>query len=173
MIMQQPTSGPVPVSRIRPFTGWDREFNAAILHIADKLTNGRYTGVTNAPSTLQELKDRFAYSGQICVSSEHCDNTIYGDREVNIAFRAWHDWCHLVGNHEFDLGGEYTVAKMQYEHMERVYGKRLARKWWPLIDAEVSGQAAYVANMGEFPVDQPAFDKLFIRKYHPSSVYAA
>lgn len=174
MIMQQPTSGPVPCDRIRPFTGLDQGFNAAVLQIASQLMpRGWSIGMPmDEPYTLADLKADVAHGGKIIIDPSHSDHTIFGDPEVNYAFRAWHDWCHLHGNHEFNMSGEYEVSRMQADHLCTLFGYEAFLDWWPLINAEVNGQARHAAETGQFPTDQMAFDLAYIRRVHPRSIYA-
>lgn len=172
-IMQQPTSGPVPCDRIRPFTGLDQGFNAAVLQIANRLMPRGWALLYRPPTTLGELRQTTVdLQGQIGVSRGHSYHTIFGDPEVNYAFRAWHDWCHLHGNHEFNVSGEYEVSRMQADHLCTLFGYDAFLGWWPLINAEVNGQARHAAETGQFPTDQVAFDLAYIRRVHPRSVYA-
>lgn len=159
MIMQQPTSGPVPVSKLVPFTGIDRGFNAAVVHIANRLNpRGWDLGYAYAvPNTLEGLKREYARHGRLIVSSENSDHTIFGDPEVNYAFRAWHDWHHLHYGYEFTPQGEANVAFCQTTDLITLYGQEKARLWRKLIDIEVNGQVRYHEYHGCFPIYQRDF----------------
>ena len=50
------------------------------------------------------------------------DLTIYGDREANYAFRAWHDWCYWRNNLDHSMAGEITACRMQCGHIVQLYG---------------------------------------------------
>lgn len=101
-----------------------------------------------APATFQELKANS--TGILTVWDGASDNTIYGDANVNHAFRAWHDALHLKLNASFTLEGEILVAKEQ----SRLIGSDLLGD---ILIAEVKGQAEYFNKHGQFPVNQVEF----------------
>lgn len=135
-----------------------RQLNVAVLTIAKRLMPCGFDVGPDAPDTLEGIKANYALTGRIKVWDGASEQTIYGDREVNYAFRAWHDWCHLRGNHEFDDEGELAVAVMQCSHVQEVYGLGpTASAICRVIMAEVVGLARYRRDHGEFPVDQRTF----------------
>jgi hypothetical protein len=163
MIMQQPTSGPVPVSKVIPFIGLDQAFNAAVNHIAGRLWPMGFKAI---PCTeirdLDCLRRAMKRHGCMVVSSEYSDPelTIWGCRETNYAFRAWHDWHHLKLDAPFDLAGETAVANSQAGDLINLYGAATSRPgspWRKLLEAEVIGQARYMDYHGQFPTDQKGF----------------
>ncbi|MBZ0227979.1 MAG: hypothetical protein K8F58_05935 [Bauldia sp.] len=79
---------------IRPL---DPALNAAILHIATRLFPCGFDIADNAPGTYRQLKAHLDAGQRMVVYAGGCDHTIYADREINYAFRAWHDWCHYAG----------------------------------------------------------------------------
>ena len=93
-------------------------------------------------------------------ASEH---TIFGEPEINWAFRAWHDWCHYYGAHAFTPEGERAVFRMQCSHLLLFYGDSLrTRHWIKLLRAEVIGQQDYFYKHGHFPYDQRAFVEAYL-----------
>src|SRR5271165_6419839 len=94
----------------------DRGFNVATLHIANQLTGG-FRVSEDAPKSYEELMERTAREGIITVHPGHSLDTIYGDPEVNYSARAWHDWCHVVGRHDFSVEGEVACCRMQQDHI--------------------------------------------------------
>lgn len=118
--------------------------NEKILDIATSLN---YSVSDRAPGTYEAL--RAQSNGLMVVWAGASDGTIYGDRRVNWAFRAWHDSLHLALNADFTLTGELLVAKEQ----ARILGGQLGE----IILAEVEGQAGYYAANGYFPEDQVTF----------------
>jgi len=94
----------------------DRGLNAAVAHIAYSLAPS-FRVAADAPHTYKELKQQIEGQGIVVVSSAASEQTIYGNSEINYAFRAWHDWCHWRGGHEFSLEGERAVARMQCAHL--------------------------------------------------------
>jgi len=135
----------------------DSGFNVAVLHIAQRLTRG-FRVVEVAPQTYDELIRDIEHHGIITVWSDASERTIYGDPEVNFAFRAWHDWCHWRGRHDFSPEGENATAKMQYAHLLTLYGDTpRTRSWQRIVEAEIVGQALHLSEHGAFPWDQYAF----------------
>ena len=140
----------------------DRAFNAAVLHIASRLLPCGFDVGVDAPSTLEAIKGYHAKTGRIKVWNGASDKTIFGDNEVNYAFRAWHDWAHLTGNLPFTFEGECRAATVQQDHLMQLYGAgrvtpQLA-PWLAIINAEVVEQAAHYEATGQFARDQRAFD---------------
>jgi hypothetical protein len=137
--------------------------NPAVHTIAKKLFPcGYLVSETEAPATYEALRERLNSGQPMMVYSGASDNTIFGDREVNWAFRAWHDWCHWKGGYDFTSEGEAAACEMQVEHIKTLYGDNEETQLWAdILRAEVNGQAQYEAIHGEFPKDQ----KAFIREY--------
>lgn len=98
------------------------------------------------------FKQETEQNGYMKISSEYCENTIFGDPEVNIAFRAWHDATHLQLNEGFDYMAETRVAFAQIAELPREWEyERL------LILTEVVAQAAYHQKTGGFVENQRLF----------------
>lgn len=108
----------------------------------------------NAPYSFETLKAN-ATSGLV-VWSGASDNTIYGDRAINWAFRAWHDSLHLKLNAPFTLDGEKLVA---LEQIRLIDSSELSQIIW----AEVVGQVEYFNKYGNFPIDQIAFMRNYLK----------
>jgi hypothetical protein len=84
--------------------------------------------------------------------------TIYDDKEVNFAFRAWHDWCHWQGKHPFTVEGESEACDMQCRQVYDLFGFNAQTiRWSHILKAEVLGQALYRERFGRFPTNQPLF----------------
>jgi len=153
----------------------NRQFNVAVLHIADKLFPRGFAVSAIAPSTFEELNTAFIWAergGQYPVWSGGSEATIFGDREVNYAFRAWHDWTHWRGQHAFTWEGEIATARDQIGHIRALYGHgKVADDMCALIWAEVVGQLHHQSLHGEFPVDQRAFVVDYLANpYHATTV---
>jgi hypothetical protein len=50
-----------------------------------------------APSTYEEIKTLLDNGKPIVVDSGGSNHTIYADKHINYAFRAWHDYCYWKG----------------------------------------------------------------------------
>jgi hypothetical protein len=90
----------------------DKQLNAAILHIVQHLKIN-YQPSPDAPDTLEGITDMYECGGPIYVFDGGCDNTIYGDKEVNYAFRAWHDYHHWKLQAPLTREGEAKVVEAQ------------------------------------------------------------
>lgn len=138
------------------FKGLSRGMNGAVLQMASSLFPTGYDVVSDAeaPHDLAELVLCMAGGkGRLAVSGDYCEDTAFGDPEVNIAFRAWHDWTHYHHRLPFTLEGETAVAYMQIEHLRHIGLYTPFRE--AFILAEVVDQAAYFDRYGgQFPKDQ-------------------
>jgi len=146
----------------------DRGLNAAVLHIASRLFPTGYDVRADmpeiGPGDLPKLRQTIADNGgRMVVWSGGSAHTIFGDEEVNWAFRAWHDWAHLKGNHDFTLEGERGALEMQQLQLVELYGTEKAFPWLRLLEAEVVGQAEHFITTGERVADQVAFDLEYVR----------
>ena len=107
-----------------------------------------------APDTYEGLReDVREHAGRITVWDGGSERTVYGDPEVNHAFRAWHDATHLRHRWDFTLAGERNVATNQRMVAFADGRTRLAQ----VLFADVYGQALYYARHSAFPEDQIAF----------------
>ncbi len=140
-------------------------FEQAVLKIARELIPSGYEAMPNAPSSLQALSHHVKAGNRMIVSSLNSDQTIYSSPPVNHAFRAWHDWCHVLGSAPFTLEGEYQVYWMQAAQLAYAFpGLRFDHEWFRILFSEVIGQAVHEDVKGYFPADQRAFVSALIRK---------
>ena len=139
----------------------NRAFNVAVLHIAGRLHPQGFDVIPNDDlDTLAKLKAHVDKTKRFAVWAGASDTTIFGDPEVNYAFRAWHDWCHYLINAEFDHAGESAVCKLMQEQCRAIFGTNT--EFDALIEAEVMGQLNYKRVYGEFPRDQAAFTRVVL-----------
>jgi hypothetical protein len=142
----------------------DIHFNVAVLTICKRLLPEGYDVAIDAPETYEQLIARLDSGERMLVYSGGSERTIYGDPEVNYAFRAWHDWCHWRGRHDFSYAGERAACEMQGAHLVTVYGDcPRTRRWRRILRAEVIGQREYFDHHGVFPDDQRAFVEAYLR----------
>ncbi|MCC3246413.1 hypothetical protein LG047_13985 [Methylocystis sp. WRRC1] len=135
----------------------DIEFDAAVVRMS-WLTVGDFIVADDAPQTYEEMISQVEGQGVFVVWSGGSERTIYSDPKINFAVRAWHDWCHWRGRHDFSPAGEIAVAGMQRRQLIAIYGNTpRTRRLCRLIDAEIVGQMLYLQRHGEFPTDQRAF----------------
>jgi hypothetical protein len=141
----------------------DIQFNAAILAVCRRTLPAGFDVTDNAPQTYEELVAHLDAGNRMTVYSAGAERTIYGDPEVNYAFRAWHDWCHWRGRHDFSLEGERATCAMQARHLVARFGESsLTRRWGRVLHAEIIGQREFFDAHGHFPVDQRAFVEIYL-----------
>lgn len=144
-------------------------WNVAVMHLANR-TNPRGWDVKSgtgyrldagndveAPATLEAQKAWVRRHGRVCVDGRHSLMTIYGDPEVNYAFRAWHEATHIRLNAPFTRAGEARVCAAQQADVAKLYGRREAFMFAHILHCEVLEQAEELERTGRFPADQRAF----------------
>lgn len=141
---------------------FDLSLNAAVLDMAQHFAPG-YRASEEAPNTFKGLKAMLDAGQPLLVASEGSDKTIFGDPAVNIAFRAWHDWCHWWGDFDFSLAGEMATCSMQIEQLRSFYGvKESTNRWADLLVAEIVGQRRYYELHGLYITNQRAFARAYL-----------
>lgn len=142
----------------------DLDFNRAVLDITTRYLPHGFEVSISAPSTYAALKAHVARTGRLVVYGGASDQTIYGDPAVNHAFRAWHDVCHLLGNHDTSLAGEAATCRQQMHQLLQIYGDTpRTRHWQMIVEAEIIGQAQHFERHGRFPLDQAGFVMAYLR----------
>lgn len=136
----------------------DPALNSAIVAIASLLFPAGFDVDDVAPDTYEKLRAHLDAGRRMLVWSGASEFTVFGCREVNWAYRAWHDWCHWQGAHDFTLEGEEATATMQAEQLAFLYGDtEQTCRWRRIIHADIVEQGRYAAQFGDFPVDQMAY----------------
>lgn len=149
---------------MRPFSS---SLNDAIVHMAVKAWPEGWTGRADLDGmTFADLKETYARTGRIEVWTGGSDETIFASHIVNVAFRAWHDACHLAGDYPFGLVGEKGALDLQLKQLEEEFpGHKDMAYWKRLLTCEVLGQLAYSVTNGHFPDNQRAFTRAFLKSY--------
>jgi hypothetical protein len=138
----------------------DIEFNKMVLDITNKLVPN-YDISENAPNTYNDMVDYFNNHGKLCIYNGSSDMTIFADSNVNIAFRAWHDFYHLTKELQFTDLGEYIVSNYQATDI-MVYcieNNKLDKLnlWLNLLDIEINEQVKFFNENNYFIEDQHKF----------------
>jgi hypothetical protein len=150
-----------------------KSLNAAVLTICNRVLPGGYDVSDAAPDTYDELIAHLDAGGRMLVYAGGSERTIYGDPEVNFAFRAWHDWCHWRGRFDFSHEGERAACAMQGDHLVTIYGESSqTRRWRCILQAEIIGQREYFDRHGVFPEDQRAFVAAYLGDHSPRTTLA-
>lgn len=105
-----------------------------------------YTVADHAPTSLAEIVSVYTSTGRLVVWSGASDQTVWQSPEANWLFRAWHDYTHILGMHEFDTDGEIATARRQIAGLD----DHAAQLVW----SEIVGQLEYFNKFGKFPADQ-------------------
>ena len=125
--------------------------NLLILETA-KLKLPKYEVKDNAPSSLKEALEAYKQHGRLIIWSGASHNTIWQAPEFNWLFRAWHDFCHVKLQSEFDDAGELRTFKLQASQTESSFLQQV-------LELEIVGQLEYYNSMGVFPENQIEFFK--------------
>src|SRR5208337_2128711 len=152
----------------------DIHFNAAVLTICNRVLPGGFDVSDAAPETYEELVALLDAGGRMLVYSGGSERTIYGDPEVNFAFRAWHDWCHWRGRYDFSHEGERAACAMQGDHLVTLYGASpQTLRWRRILQAEIIGQRDYFDQHGAFPQDPRTFVAAYLADESPRKAFSA
>lgn len=104
----------------------------------------------DAPSTLPDVIRTWSERRRIVVWAGASHATVWGAPRLNHAFRAWHDYCHLMTGLGFDPADEIALGEWQATRCEGAFLRRIVR-------AETAGQARYFRDTGRFVEDQVTF----------------
>ena len=135
----------------------DVGFNVAVLQIVSRLFPCGFDVSDNAPDTFEKLQAHYQETGRILVWSGASEQTIFGDPEINYAFRAWHDWRHITESADFSPDGERTVCEKQKADIREIFDGAQADRFCALLEAEIIGQLAHEKRYGRFPENQRGF----------------
>lgn len=127
-----------------------RELKYVILAQAAKIPGG-YIAQEKAPDSLPGIIQNYSETGRITVWSGESEKTVYEDRLVNFAFRAWHDYYHLLTEQDFTLEGERIVCNRQ------IKDARLPEYMVNILECDCLAQVEFYYRTGAFPVDQKSF----------------
>lgn len=138
--------------------------NDAILSISSTLLPAGFDVSDDAPGTYKALRAHLDAGKRLVVYSGGCEGTIYVDPAVNHAFRAWHDFSHWKGGHDFSVEGECGVFEMQRRHLLDVYGESPeTRRWIEILRAEVIGQRLFYEYYKRYVDDQRGFIEAYLK----------
>lgn len=113
-----------------------------------------------APSYFAALRAAWSPDAPLPVYSGACDATIYAAPEVNHAFRAWHDACHVALGADFSVAGEVRTARCQ---LRQAAAMGADARTLALLRADTIGQVQYFARFGRFVHDQRAFVARYLK----------
>lgn len=122
--------------------------------------------LSQAPSSLDELRAAYATGQRLPVFGGCIDRTIYSSPEDNLRFRAWHDAVHLCLGAPFTPEGEEAVARQQVRQLAEwanytgcVTGAEHAAA---ILYADVMAQVEYFEEYQAFPDNQLSFIRTYL-----------
>lgn len=119
-----------------------------------------WIGVSEAPSTYQQLRAAFRHSqltgDPLLVSCLFCERTVFSSSEVNVAFRFWHDTAHCRLGLSFELPDEWELALWHLDQLERG-GFSNDTDEYQLLRFDLLGQIILLGITGRFPFNQQDF----------------
>lgn len=105
----------------------------------------------NAPETFEDVFKTYKLTCRLVIWSGASESTIWGSREANWLFRAWHDYAHILSLGEFTPEGERLAALKQMSQSGTILAK--------VINIEVNEQVKYFQQYNKFPENQIEFFK--------------
>jgi hypothetical protein len=102
--------------------------------------------------TFKLHKKIYRETNKIYIWSGASDNTIFGDAETNLKFRAWHDFIHINYNLGYSITEESVVCDIQRDMLP--FDWNFEKK---LIESEIRGQAHYFYRNNKFVGNQRKF----------------
>jgi len=116
----------------------DRALNCAVLHIASRIFPTGFDIAMDAPASFEDLVSHLSRTGRMVVWSGGPKSLVFEDREVQYAFRAWHNVCHWRGNLRFTTTGELGTLAMHRRHLIAIYDDtEQLRRWCAMIEPEI------------------------------------
>lgn len=94
-----------------------------------------------------KIKARLQKTGVLAISSDFNNSDLLG-KEVNLHFRAWHDYLHITNDFPFGFEGEFNTFLRHIDGYEDVAG------FVEVFFSEVVLQTAYFETYGEFYEEQ-------------------
>lgn len=133
------------------------ELERAIIEIAPA-----HIPTANAPDSWAKLQTWYTEESRhiwrglqpIPVWNGASDFTIYCSPEGNYAFRAWHDFTHLMLHLSFCFADEIRIAHLHFATMKR---RGLSPLACAALFFDTAGQSFYQDMHGDFPVHQRNF----------------
>lgn len=114
----------------------------------------------DAPDGYDRLRAAYRHSkrtGQAMpISNLHCERTIFGAVETNVAMRFWHDIHHVERGCDFSPLEEIELALWHLDVLSQ-RGLSPSSLAWRLLQADLIGQTYCSALLGRFPDDQRQF----------------
>lgn len=113
-------------------------------------------------NSFKAICDYYSKTGRVIVSSANSEHTIYSHPEINVAFRAWHDYIHITQGLKFTRKGEAKVCCVQQAQAANYLSENGASPEEidfvvRCLHIEVVEQVEHYFETGQFVGDQVAF----------------
>lgn len=143
-------------------------FDTLVVSMSEKLMPYGFDTIKNQLEcdSLEKITTYFKETGRVLVWSDKCDTSIFQNSDVNIAFRAWHDFVHIDNQFPFTLQGEIDVCRIQQRQVKQaLLPYTVEVMCLKLLEIEVIEQVKHYFNTGTYVKDQRKFtiDKLLNR----------
>ena len=112
-----------------------------------------FTATDKAPESFKELKST-TVEKHLLIANYDCESSIYGENDVNVLFRFWHDVSHLEVDQGFSLKGETAAISKQLEQAREFGISDLA---YMMFYYDTIGQVEYYFRHKAFLKDQKSF----------------
>lgn len=135
-----------------------------LIEVTMEATKGIYFETAQVTTNnFEKFKEQTEEAGFMTVSSEGCEETIYGSALINIRARLWHDIMHLEHDLSFSAEDEIQVAKLQGEQVQKLvyakYGHTRAVMARLLVEMDIIEQVKYYQECKMFVPYQEAYIK--------------
>lgn len=115
----------------------NQEFCEAVQAIVNCLFPTGFDVSPSPPDSFLDLAVHVARTGRMVVTAGTDHPHEFDTPETYQAFRAWHDWCHLQGGHDFTLKGECAAVRMQFAMLATLYGPAKTREWSGILRQQI------------------------------------
>lgn len=129
--------------------------------IADELPIRAKVLREDAPNTFKDMKAFYEKYGYLGISNEGNTTSIYSPN-INIKFRKWHDYIHLVYDLSFSQTDEHLVSAIQCQRaylkgLELGYSESIVNDMLKVLEADTRGQVDYYFKHKDFVPNQSKF----------------
>jgi len=147
--MKQSNNGLTYLKRIKSNVPFSQRLNDWIVN---RVAGIKFVPYNGEELSFEEFKQEYAKNGYMYISTENCEDSIFGKSHINVLFRVWHDSIHIELNEDFDYMAEARVAFKQCAELpsDWLFEKQL-------IMCEVIAQASYHQKTGNFVANQREF----------------
>lgn len=112
--------------------------------------------MTDTDGGFISVEEAYANNQPLPIWGGSWEGSIWGSKELNALFRAYHDSVHMLYGCDFSLEGELKASVIQADHAHSIGLDELAQ----VLVIETAGQALYYDTNGKFPPQTYTLHKL-------------